>query len=174
MSFERRFSADPSLRESVSGISPPVEEKHQFYIDVQPMMGTSLRAKARIQINLAVKQVRDIKHVASFPDIVFPIMWFEDVSISIEYRVRSFHRCFYRCSIVVFYRSGRVDRVKRSYTMGELLATTTVTLTMAAAMMPILVARLNIRDGNMEGVRAVASFDASTRDSFRWNDRSCR
>ena len=78
LSFPHFYLADPSLRESVSGISPPDEEKHQFYIDVQPMMGTSLRAKARIQINLAVKQVRDIKHVASFPDIVFPIMWFED------------------------------------------------------------------------------------------------
>ena len=65
----------------MTGISPPIEEKHQFYIDVQPMMGASLRAKARVQINLAVSQVRDIKQVASFPDIVFPILWFEDVSI---------------------------------------------------------------------------------------------
>lgn len=116
---ERRFSGEPSLRESVSGISPPVEDKHQFYIDVQPMMGTSLRAKARIQINLAVKQVRDIKHVASFPDIVFPIMWFEDVSISIAYRVRSFRRGHddtNRC----FYGSGRIDRVRRSYDGGAI------------------------------------------------------
>lgn len=42
-------------------------------------MGTSLRAKARVQINLAVTQVIDIKQVASFPSIVFPIMWFEEV-----------------------------------------------------------------------------------------------
>lgn len=44
-------------------------------------MGSALRARARIQINLAVSQVVDIKQVATFPDIVFPIMWFEDVSI---------------------------------------------------------------------------------------------
>lgn len=43
-------------------------------------MGTGLRAKARVQINLAVSQVVDIKQVATFPDILFPIMWFEDVS----------------------------------------------------------------------------------------------
>lgn len=48
--------------------------------DVQEM-GSTLSAKARIQINLAVSQVVDIKQVATFPDIVFPIMWFEDVSI---------------------------------------------------------------------------------------------
>ena len=66
------------LREAVTGISPPEAEKHQFFIDVQPTMGTALRGRARIQINLAVSQVQDIKQVASFPDIVFPIMWFED------------------------------------------------------------------------------------------------
>lgn len=43
-------------------------------------MGTALSAKARVQINLAVSQVIDIKQVANFPDIVFPIIWFEDVS----------------------------------------------------------------------------------------------
>lgn len=63
------------------GISPPEAEKHQLFIDIQPLMGTALRARARVQINLAVSQVKDIKQVASFPDIVFPIMWFEDVSL---------------------------------------------------------------------------------------------
>lgn len=41
-------------------------------------MGTTLRARARVQINLAVSQVFDIKQVANFPDIVFPILWFEE------------------------------------------------------------------------------------------------
>lgn len=41
-------------------------------------MGSSLSAKARIQINLAVSQVVDIKQVATFPDIIFPIIWFEE------------------------------------------------------------------------------------------------
>lgn len=72
------------LREAVTGISPPEAEKHQLFIDVQPNMGTTLRARARVQINLAVSQVSDIKQVASFPDIVFPIMWFEDVSTKIK------------------------------------------------------------------------------------------
>lgn len=48
-------------------------------------MGAALRARARIQVNLAVSQVVDIKQVASFPDIVFPIMWFEDVSFQKQF-----------------------------------------------------------------------------------------
>lgn len=43
-------------------------------------MGTAMSARARVQINLAVSQVVDIKQVATFPDIIFPIIWFEEVS----------------------------------------------------------------------------------------------
>lgn len=89
ISFPHFYLADPALREAVNGISAPVEEKHQFFIDVQPKMGTALRAKARVQINLAVSQVRDIKQVASFPDIVFPIMWFEDGIDELPVEMRS-------------------------------------------------------------------------------------
>lgn len=54
-------------------------------------MGTAMRAKARIQINLAVSQVIDIKQVATFPDIVFPIMWFEEVrTIRVNKYIRYF------------------------------------------------------------------------------------
>jgi scavenger receptor class B protein 1 len=78
LSFPHFYLADDSLRTAVNGISPPEKEKHQLFIDVQPDMGTALRARARIQINLAVSQVIDIKQVATFPDIVFPILWFEE------------------------------------------------------------------------------------------------
>uniref|UniRef100_A0A0C9R2F4 Scavenger receptor class B member 1 n=1 Tax=Fopius arisanus TaxID=64838 RepID=A0A0C9R2F4_9HYME len=89
ISFPHFYLADPALREAVIGISPPEEEKHALYIDVQPLMGTTLRARARVQINLAVSQVRDIKQVASFPDIIFPIMWFEDAVDGLESEVIS-------------------------------------------------------------------------------------
>jgi hypothetical protein len=78
LSFPHFYMGDQSLRTAVEGISPPEKEKHQFFIDVQPTMGTTLRARARVQINLAVSQVVDIKQVANFPDIVFPIIWFEE------------------------------------------------------------------------------------------------
>lgn len=78
LSFPHFYLADDSLRTAIEGISPPEKEKHQLFIDVQPVMGTTLRARARVQINLAVSQVFDIKQVANFPDIIFPILWFEE------------------------------------------------------------------------------------------------
>ncbi|XP_064551985.1 uncharacterized protein LOC135437840 [Drosophila montana] len=78
LSFPHFYLADDSLRTQVDGISPPEKEQHQFYFDVQPKMGTTLSVRARIQINLAVSQVFDIKQVSNFPDIIFPILWFEE------------------------------------------------------------------------------------------------
>jgi len=78
ISFPHFYLADDSYRTRFEGISPPDPEKHSFYMDVQPLMGAGLRAKGRVQINLAVSQVVDIKQVATFPDIVFPIIWFEE------------------------------------------------------------------------------------------------
>jgi len=47
--------ANQSYLNSVSGLRPD-PEKHSFYFDVQPTTGTTLSAKARIQINMAIKR----------------------------------------------------------------------------------------------------------------------
>ena len=47
--------ANQSYLDSLSGLNPDAD-KHSFYFDVQPITGTTLAAKARIQINLAIKQ----------------------------------------------------------------------------------------------------------------------
>ncbi|XP_025422540.1 scavenger receptor class B member 1 isoform X2 [Sipha flava] len=78
LSFPHFYMGDPRLRAAVEGMDEPDPELHEFYLDVQPDMGVAMRARARVQINLAVSQVVDIKQVATFPDIVFPIMWFEE------------------------------------------------------------------------------------------------
>nr|XP_023014872.1 scavenger receptor class B member 1 [Leptinotarsa decemlineata] len=78
LSFPHFYLANDSYRLALDGISPPDPEKHSLYMDIQPMMGTAMAAKVRVQINLAVSQVVDIKQVATFPDIIFPIIWFEE------------------------------------------------------------------------------------------------
>ena len=37
-------------------------------------------AKARMQINLIISKVDDIKQVAGIPEVAFPLFWFESVS----------------------------------------------------------------------------------------------
>lgn len=37
ISFPHFYMGDDSLRTAVEGISPPEKEKHQFFLDVQPV-----------------------------------------------------------------------------------------------------------------------------------------
>lgn len=37
LSFPHFYLADPKLREAVEGISPPDPERHELFIDVQPV-----------------------------------------------------------------------------------------------------------------------------------------
>lgn len=46
ISFPHFYMADPKLREAVEGIDEPDPEKHQFFLDVQPVsapLGVPLR-----------------------------------------------------------------------------------------------------------------------------------
>jgi CD36 family len=38
ISFPHFYMADDSLRTAVEGVSPPEKDKHQFFIDVQPVI----------------------------------------------------------------------------------------------------------------------------------------
>lgn len=44
--------ADQSIRTAVEGISPPEKEKHQFFLDVQPVSVTSLFYMKNAFVNL--------------------------------------------------------------------------------------------------------------------------
>lgn len=38
LSFPHFYLADPKLLDAVEGISPPEADKHQLYVDVQPVI----------------------------------------------------------------------------------------------------------------------------------------
>ena len=42
------------------------------------MTGTTMSAKARIQINLSVKRNEDFQQLSKVNDTLFPILWFEE------------------------------------------------------------------------------------------------
>ena len=55
LSWPHFLGANESFLNAVKGLKP-FEEKHGFWFDVQPTTGTTLSAKARVQVNLAIKQ----------------------------------------------------------------------------------------------------------------------
>jgi len=63
----------------VSGLKPADPEKHGFWFDVQPTTGTTLSAKARVQINVAVRQDKAFTKISNVKNnTIVPLLWFEE------------------------------------------------------------------------------------------------
>ncbi|KAK6644994.1 hypothetical protein RUM43_001270 [Polyplax serrata] len=77
LSYPHFLQADPSLLDAVEGLKPDVE-KHQTVFKIQNKLGVPLEGLVRVQMNLKISKVSNIKVVAKFPDIIFPIMWIEE------------------------------------------------------------------------------------------------
>lgn len=94
------FQADPSLIAEVEGLKPN-RTLHQTYFKIQPVplsscvlnnffayrninqsIGVPVEGKVRIQLNLKVEQAKHINSVKNFRDIIFPIVWVEEVSVA--------------------------------------------------------------------------------------------
>ena len=56
----------------------PDHQKHGFWFDIQDVTGTTLSAKARIQINMNVKKLKNFSHLSNINDTVIPILWVEE------------------------------------------------------------------------------------------------
>ncbi|CAG2063021.1 unnamed protein product, partial [Timema podura] len=78
LSFPHFYKADPSLVEAFEGLKP-IKEKHETYFKIQPKLGVPVEGKVKVQLNLKVEHTMNIFSVAKFPDIVFPIIWLEEL-----------------------------------------------------------------------------------------------
>ncbi|RXG72842.1 Scavenger receptor class B member 1 [Armadillidium vulgare] len=79
LSWPHFYQADEKYLNAVTGLKPD-PQKHSLFIDVNPTLGMPLSAEARIQINFITKGLPTIKPVANLPNMVFPVLWFEDVA----------------------------------------------------------------------------------------------
>jgi len=77
LSWPHFYQADPLLVEAVEGLNPN-QEKHQFHIDIVPVMGVGMRAAVRSQINLVMAEMEHVAALKGVRDIIYPIMWFQD------------------------------------------------------------------------------------------------
>jgi hypothetical protein len=62
-----------SVRNKVIGINP-TEEKHETYIDVEPISGVTMNAHQRVQVNFNVSEDNYFTEANS---TIMPIMWYE-------------------------------------------------------------------------------------------------
>lgn len=60
----------------------PDAKKHDFFIDVEPITGSSIRTSIKIQINVALLKSPNIFRFRNFKENIFPVFWQEiDMSL---------------------------------------------------------------------------------------------
>nr|CAH0101993.1 unnamed protein product [Daphnia galeata] len=76
MSWPHFLHGDSKLVEDVVGLNPDVN-RHGFFLDFQPKLTIAMQATARMQINLMLSKVEDIKQAVGLREMAFPLFWFE-------------------------------------------------------------------------------------------------
>ncbi|XP_076065666.1 lysosome membrane protein 2-like [Oratosquilla oratoria] len=77
ISWPHFYQADPSYLNAVVGLQPHPDE-HSLYVDISPRTGSPIGAEARLQINVELTKVPEIKAAKDLRSILFPVLWFED------------------------------------------------------------------------------------------------
>lgn len=77
ISFPHFLYADPVISEPFEGLHPD-PEKHEFYIDIQRLLGFTLGTVSRLQMNIRVQKTKYTSLVKEFPNnLVLPVVWFQ-------------------------------------------------------------------------------------------------
>ncbi|ODM93945.1 Scavenger receptor class B member 1 [Orchesella cincta] len=82
MSTPYFLDADPQYLEE-SGLMP-VRSEHETFLDIEPMTGIIMQASKRIQINLILKRVKGIASISKVPEMLFPLIWMDEVGESMH------------------------------------------------------------------------------------------
>ncbi|KAL1139346.1 hypothetical protein AAG570_006330, partial [Ranatra chinensis] len=70
-------TGDPALREPFEGLHPD-PQKHEFYIDIQRLLGFTLGTVSRLQLNAKIVKPRGLRMLKEFPEnIILPIVWIQ-------------------------------------------------------------------------------------------------
>ena len=77
LSWPHFLNGEQRFIDAVVGMRPN-KDKHGFWFDIQQTTGTTLAAKARLQINIALKRMPHYKAMSKIDDTVLPTLWFEE------------------------------------------------------------------------------------------------
>lgn len=62
---------------NMSGLTP-VRDKHETFMDIEPLTGLILQASKKIQINLMMKPVKSLSSLKKVPSMLFPLVWADE------------------------------------------------------------------------------------------------
>ncbi|WAR00806.1 SCRB2-like protein [Mya arenaria] len=73
------LNADKAVINGVYGMHPNIEE-HGTFIDIEPNTGAAFYAAKKLQANIALERVPNIKSTLKLPTVVLPVVWLNESS----------------------------------------------------------------------------------------------
>ncbi|XP_074597416.1 scavenger receptor class B member 1-like [Brevipalpus obovatus] len=70
------LEADPYYLSTVQGLNPNIS-RHESWVEVEPVSGTSAQVMMRFQANLRTSKKPDLLQAYKIPDMIFPVFWME-------------------------------------------------------------------------------------------------
>jgi len=79
------LSADPSLRDAITGLNPN-PELHTTFLNVEPLSGMAFQAHKRIQVSFPLEPVEKITILQKVSKVLLPVLWYDEgADITDEY-----------------------------------------------------------------------------------------
>ncbi|XP_023016535.2 protein peste isoform X2 [Leptinotarsa decemlineata] len=70
------YKADPYYINSIEGMTPS-EEKSDFFLVLEPRTGIPLQVAARLQLNMRLQSIEEIRMYNDVPTVFIPVLYFE-------------------------------------------------------------------------------------------------
>ncbi|RWS03945.1 lysosome membrane protein 2-like isoform X1, partial [Dinothrombium tinctorium] len=77
ISLPHFYEASKILLESAQGLKPE-KEKHEIFMEFDPISGVILKAARRLQLNVNLKKSFDIDALSQVKPMIYPVVWFEE------------------------------------------------------------------------------------------------
>nr|QHN69207.1 sensory neuron membrane protein 1 [Sirex noctilio] len=106
-SLPHLYLADPSYLETVRGLQP-VQEDHEIFLDFEPMTGTPMSARKRLQFNMFLYPVPKSRLMKTFPSALLPLFWVEEGLLLPDDFINKLKSAFHMISIVGFIKWSMV------------------------------------------------------------------
>ncbi|XP_063066759.1 lysosome membrane protein 2-like [Engraulis encrasicolus] len=81
VSFPHFYLGDEKYHQDIDGVSPPVREEHQTYVDLNPTTGILVRASKRAQFNIVLEKLNRFAITKNLNTTVFPMFFLNETVV---------------------------------------------------------------------------------------------
>lgn len=95
LSYPHYYNADPSYLENIEGLHPNPQQ-HASYFFLEPLVSFPMNVSAKFQLNAMLERIPHFSFFDHLPDMLFPLVWFEEKGQMTEKIVGEFESQLYK------------------------------------------------------------------------------